>query len=111
MRRLPDRSVIGARGGAKGGVMAGKDRKAEEVQDERARVRRHRIKDLESFDRVTTGTRDVAGLYFYEVLGNPLIDVALEVCGDFFRRPQIFTEDGNPDVAPLIARLCARIGS
>jgi hypothetical protein len=71
----------------------------------------HRIRDLKSFDAVTSGTREIAGLYFYDVLGNPLIDIALEVSRDFFGRPQIFTETGNPPVAPLLASLGARLGS
>jgi hypothetical protein len=71
----------------------------------------HRIRDLESFNDVTSGTREIAGLYFYDVLGNPLIDVALEVSRDFFLRPQIFTESGDPPIAPLLASLGARLGS
>jgi hypothetical protein len=71
----------------------------------------HRIRDLESFNAVTGETREIAGLYFYDVLGNPLIDIALEVSRDFFRRPQIFTESGDPPVAPLLATLGARLGS
>jgi hypothetical protein len=71
----------------------------------------HRISDLESFDAVTSAPREIAALYFYDVVGNPLIDVALEVSRDFFRRPQIFTESGDPPVAPLLASLGARMGS
>jgi hypothetical protein len=71
----------------------------------------HRITNLNSFDTVTKGKANVAGLYFYDVLGNPLIDVAMEVSRDFFGRPQIFTNPGNPAVAPLLAKLSAQMGS
>jgi hypothetical protein len=76
---------------------------------------KYHIQDLASFDQITSGKNqaaghEVAGLYFYKVIGNPLIDVAGEVSRDFFRRPHIFTEPSSA-TAKLVAQLGARMGS
>lgn len=67
----------------------------------------HQIRDLKSFDEVTTNQYQVAGLYFFYKLDS-LIDLAHEVSHDFYDRPELFTVSGP--VAPIIARLHARYG-
>jgi hypothetical protein len=89
------------------GAGGGNDRGDE---GERRPLPSHRIRDLKSFNEVTGDSRKIAGLYFYCAL-DPVIELALDVSRDFYKRPQIFIEVGDPPVAPLLAKLGARVGS
>jgi hypothetical protein len=64
---------------------------------------------LESFKEVTGEPRQIAGLYFYQLL-DCLIDLAYQVSADFYARPQLYRRLGEPTPAAL-ARLNAKYGT
>lgn len=68
----------------------------------------HRIKDLDSFKQVTGEPRQIAGLYFYQLL-DCLVELAYKVSADFRRRPQLYQELGG--LAPTLAGLNAQYGT
>jgi hypothetical protein len=70
----------------------------------------HNIENLDSFIALTSGSRQVAGLYFYMLL-DCLVDTAWHVALDFFRRPHLYTGLGTPAIPPVLAKLHARIGT
>jgi hypothetical protein len=70
----------------------------------------HRIKDLKSFHDVTKEPRQVAGLYFYQLL-DCLVELAYQISGDFRRRPQLYRELGHPSIARSLAELNAKYGT
>jgi hypothetical protein len=70
----------------------------------------HRITNLKSFQKVTEDPRDVAGLYFYQML-DCLVDLAYKVSCDFRKRPQLYRELGEPAPGPLLAEFNARYGT
>jgi hypothetical protein len=69
-----------------------------------------RITDLRSFQEVTEEPRQIAGLYFYQVL-DCLVDLAYKVSCDFRKRPQLYRDLGHPSIGPLLAELNARYGT
>jgi hypothetical protein len=73
-------------------------------------IQKREVSDLESFNEVTGEGRELAGLYFYSVL-DFLVDLAELVSRDFFVRPHLFLEPGDPPVSELLAKLDARSGS
>src|ERR1700736_2701995 len=70
----------------------------------------HRIKDLASFQHATKDPRQIAGLYFYQLL-DCLVDLAYKVSADFRKRPQAYIDLGQPSIAPTLAALNAQYGS
>ncbi|MDQ0078566.1 hypothetical protein [Arthrobacter oryzae] len=66
------------------------------------------ISDRASFDTVTGGGFEVAGLYTYARL-DPLIELACQVAGDFLFRPHLYVDLQAPTTLGL-ARLRARVG-
>jgi hypothetical protein len=70
----------------------------------------HRIKDLTSFQETTREPRQIAGLYFYQIL-DCLVDLAYKVTIDFRKRPQLYKNLGNPSIAPTLAALNAKYGT
>ncbi len=70
----------------------------------------HKIRNLESFNTVTNEPRQVAGLYFYMLL-DCLVDLSYKVSQDFFGRPHLYTNLGQPSIAPILAKLNAQYGS
>jgi hypothetical protein len=70
----------------------------------------YRINDLPSFQQATSEPRQVAGLYFYQVL-DPLSEMAYAISLDFRRRPQLYRDLGQPPLAPLLAQLAAQYGT
>jgi len=75
-----------------------------------AAVVNYKIRDKDSFDAVTAGPRQVAGLYFYLQL-DCLFDYAYRVAADFFSRPQLYVKVGRPTIAGKLAKLRARYGT
>lgn len=73
-------------------------------------IQNHNIRDLKSFVSVTGEPRQIAGLYFYMLL-DCLIDLAYKISHDFFKRPHLYTELGQPTIAPILAKLNAQYGS
>jgi hypothetical protein len=73
-------------------------------------IRDHRIKDLRSFEETTEEPRQIAGLYFYQIL-DCLVDLAFKVTIDFRKRPQLYKNLGNPSIAPTLAALNAKYGT
>jgi hypothetical protein len=82
----------------------------------------HVITDLKSFERVTAHPRELAALYYYQVL-DCLVDLAHNVAEDFFARPELYVEleparnKRDPSkgldegILGQLARLHARYGS
>jgi hypothetical protein len=70
----------------------------------------HRIRDLSSFQEVTQEPRQIAGLYFYQLL-DCLVDVAYKISADFRKRPQLYRELGRPSIARSLAELNAKYGT
>jgi hypothetical protein len=70
----------------------------------------YRIKDLQSFQQATQEPRQVAGLYFYQIL-DPLAEMAYGISLDFRRRPQLYRDLGQPSIAPLLAKLSSQCGT
>jgi hypothetical protein len=81
-------------------------------------ISKHGIRDLDSLNKVTGGSHQVAGLYFYSML-DCLVDLAYQVSKDFFKKPHLYLELGHSHinqeeqvtVAPTLAKLRARYGS
>ena len=69
----------------------------------------HLINSQRTFDEVTASPREVAGLYFYQQL-DMLIDLTRAVSSDFFARPHLYTDLGDPNLASDLARLHVRYG-
>jgi hypothetical protein len=69
-----------------------------------------RITNLASFQEVTEGPRQIAGLYFYQLL-DCLVDLAFRVSVDFRRRPQLYKDLGRPSLAEVLATLNAKYGT
>ena len=70
----------------------------------------HRITNFSSFEETTKGPRQIAGLYFYQML-DCLVDLTHQVSADFRRRPQLYRDLGSPSVATTMARLYAEYGT
>jgi hypothetical protein len=70
----------------------------------------HHIRDLRSFHEVTKEPRQIAGLYFYQLL-DCLVDVAYKISADFRKRPQLYRELGQPSIARPLAELNAKYGT
>jgi hypothetical protein len=69
-----------------------------------------RITSLDSFKEVTKEPRQLAGLYFYQLL-DCLVDLAYEVSCDFRKRPQLYRQLGNQHISRTLARLNAKYGT
>jgi hypothetical protein len=69
----------------------------------------HVINSQETFEWVTASPREIAGLYFYRKL-EELIDLARAISCDFFARPHLYTDLGDPALVADLARLHARYG-
>jgi hypothetical protein len=74
------------------------------------------IVDFASFEALTRGAHQIAGLYFFQQL-DCLVDLAHQVSYDFFRRPQLYLNLGQTvsarqarPVAQVLAELHARFG-
>lgn len=70
----------------------------------------YRINDLPSFQQATSEPRQIAGLYFYQVL-DPLSEMAYAISLDFRRRPQFYRDLGQPSIVPLLAKLSSEYGT
>ncbi len=72
----------------------------------------YRITNQKTFAEVTGQTRQIAGLYFYQVL-DCLIDLAYFISGDFRSRPQLYRSLGEPSLAlaEILAKLNAQYGT
>jgi hypothetical protein len=73
-------------------------------------IRNYRITDLASFDEATESPRDIAGLYFYQLL-DCLVDLAYDVSADFRVRPQLYRHLGDTEIAESLAKLNAKYGT
>jgi hypothetical protein len=54
----------------------------------------HGIEDFASFEALTRGAHQIAGLYFFQQL-DCLVDLAHQVSYDFFKRPQLYLNLGQ----------------
>jgi hypothetical protein len=70
----------------------------------------YRIANRQSFQAATGEPREIAGLYFYQLL-DCLVDLAYKVSLDFRRRPQLYRDLGQPSLAPILAELSAKYGT
>lgn len=68
----------------------------------------YKITNLLSFQHVTDEPREIAGLYFYQIL-DCLVDLAYQVSADFRKRPQLYRDLGG--IAPILAGLNAKYGT
>jgi len=73
-------------------------------------ITNYRIVDLASFLGATGEPRQIAGLYFYQIL-DCLVDLAYAVSADFRARPQLYRSLGAPSLAPTLAGLNAQYGT
>jgi hypothetical protein len=87
--------------------LSGKGNQMAEVREEH--LHDYRITSLETFKKATKDQRQIAGLYFYQIL-DCLIDVAYMVSADFRKRPQHYV-DLDPPIAPILAKLNAQYGT
>ena len=77
-----------------------------------------RITNFKSFEEITGGTRQIAGLYFYQMT-DCLVELAWKVSVDFRKRPQLYRclgdsvtqEGGKSPVALLLLRLNSQYGT
>jgi hypothetical protein len=81
---------------------------AQYQKEDRLFIKDHRITNRESFLETTKEPRQIAGLYFYQLL-DPLVDLAYKVSGDFRKKPQLYRDLGK--VAPTLAKLNAQYGT
>ncbi|MGP4051496.1 hypothetical protein [Streptomyces sp. 2A115] len=72
-------------------------------------IAQHSIRDEGSFVSSTQG-REAAALYFHQQL-DCLVDLAHEVAGDFFARPELYVGLGDSTVDKQLARLRAQYGT
>ena len=79
-------------------------------KNRRTAIPNHRIKDLKSFEEATKQPRQIAGLYFYQLL-DCLVELAYQVSTDFRKRPQVYQDLGQPSMAPILAALNAQYGT
>jgi hypothetical protein len=70
----------------------------------------YRTNDLTSFQETTKEPREIAGLYFYQIL-DCLIAQAYKVSADFRKRPQLYRNLGDPSLPRLLAELNAKYGT
>jgi hypothetical protein len=68
------------------------------------------IVDLASFREVTKVPREIAGLYFYQLL-DCLTDLAFDISADFRRRPQLYRNLGDSGLPKLLADFNAQYGT
>jgi hypothetical protein len=54
-----------------------------------SRLSDYRIKNLQSFQDATKEPRQIAGLYFYQLL-DCLVDLAYKISADLRKRPQLY---------------------
>ena len=59
-----------------------------------ATLKNFKIADLVSFTEVTKPPREIAGLYFYQIL-DCVTDLAFDISADFRRRPQLYRNLGD----------------
>jgi hypothetical protein len=74
------------------------------------RIADHRITNFGSFQKVVEEPRQIAGLYFYQLL-DCLVDLSYTVSCDFRKRPQLYRELGIPSIAPILAKLNVKYGT
>lgn len=70
----------------------------------------YRISSLETFDAVSKEPRQIAGLYFYQLL-DILIEITHDVSADFRNRPQLYRQLGDDKTSLALARLNAKYGT
>jgi hypothetical protein len=68
------------------------------------------ITNLLSFQDTTATPRQIAGLYFFQLL-DCLVDLAYKVSADFRKRPQLYRDLGQPSIAETLAQLNAQYGT
>jgi hypothetical protein len=68
------------------------------------------MQDFETFNEVTEEPRQIAGLYFYQLLDR-LVDPAYKVSVDFLKRPHRHQDLGAPSISQSLAQLNAKYGS
>src|SRR5919199_159092 len=69
-----------------------------------------RINDINTFVTVTDDPRQLAGLYNFYML-DFLMELAYKVSSDFYDRPHLYTDLGDPIIVKKIARLHAKNGT
>src|SRR5260221_8098273 len=80
------------------------------VEPTSTRIPDYRIINFETFKEVTEEPRQIAGLYFYQLL-DCLVDLAYKVSVDFRKRPHQYQDLGNPSIPQSLAELNAKYGS
>lgn len=78
--------------------------------EQRNAIPNHLISDLGSFSDVTGEPRQIAGLYFYQIL-DYLVDLAYKVSVDFRKRPQLYLALGDALIPQTLAELNAKYGT
>jgi hypothetical protein len=73
-------------------------------------IKDYAITDLASFEDATRDPRQLAGIYFFQVL-DCLVDLAYKISADFRKRPQLYRDLGQPSLAEVLARLNAKYGT
>jgi hypothetical protein len=81
-----------------------------EKGDDMSHAPKYRITDLRLFEKVTEEPRQIAGLYFYQIL-DCLVDLAYFVSMDWRQRPQLYRDLGQPSIALALAGLNAHYGT
>ncbi|SRR6266567_2162263 len=74
------------------------------------RLTNYRITNLQSFEDATSEPRQIAGLYFYQLL-DCLVDLAYKVSVDFRKRPHQYQDLGDPSIPQRLAELNAKYGT
>jgi len=78
--------------------------------EQRKAIPDYRISDLNTFGEVTGEPRQIAGLYFYQIL-DCLVDLAYKVSVDFRKRPQLYQALGDTAIPQTLAELNAKYGT
>jgi hypothetical protein len=86
--------------------LSGKGRQMAEVLEKR--LDDYRITSLRTFKEATEEPRQIAGLYFYQIL-DCLVDLAYKVSADFRKRPELYRVLGP--IVETLAELNAKYGT
>ncbi len=70
----------------------------------------HRITNLQSFQNVTDEPRQIAGLYFYQLL-DCLVELGNKVSADLQKKPQLYRDLGATRFNPRKTECAVRYGS
>jgi hypothetical protein len=81
---------------------------AQYKKEDQLSIKDHRITNRDSFLETTQEPRQIAGLYFFQLL-DCLVELAYKVSGDLRKKPQLYRDSGK--LTPTLAKLNAEYGT